>query len=128
MFKHATICRFTGGLHTLPLFVPTRPTQVHSIGLVPPQAGGPLVESTRQMPSLVGPLQGIMAAVIGVIVHLAGVFARQTWLPGGWHMLPDLAAVALTLLATWLLIQRQMGVASVLGVCTALGLMRLFFT
>ena len=43
-------------------------------------------------------------------------------------MLPDLAAVALTVLATWLLIQRQMGVASVLGVCTALGLMRLFFT
>jgi chromate transporter len=91
-------------------------------------AGGPLVESTRQMPSLTGPLQGIMAAVIGVIVHLAGVFARQTWLPGGWHMLPDLAAVALTVLATWLLIKRQMGVASVLGVCTALGLMRLFFT
>ena len=91
-------------------------------------AGGPLVESTRQIPSLAGPLQGIMAAVIGVIVHLAGVFARQTWLPGGWHMLPDLAAVALTVLATWLLIQRQMGVASVLGVCTALGLMRLFFT
>jgi len=26
------------------------------------------------------------------------------------------------------LIKRQMGVASVLGVCTALGLMRLFFT
>jgi chromate transporter len=91
-------------------------------------AGGPLVESTRQMPSLAGPLQGIMAAVIGVILHLAGEFARQTWLPGGWHMLPDLAAVALTVLATWLLIKRQMGVASVLGVCTALGLMRLFFT
>ncbi|MCE2782991.1 chromate efflux transporter [Limnohabitans sp.] len=90
-------------------------------------AGGPLVESTRQMPSLAGPLQGIMAAVIGVIVHLAGVFARQTWLPGGWHMLPDLGAVALTVLATWLLIKRQMGVASVLGVCTALGLVRLFF-
>jgi chromate transporter len=91
-------------------------------------AGGPLVESTRQMPSLAVPLQGIMAAVIGVIVHLAGVFVRQTWLPGGWHMLPDLAAVALTVLATWLLIKRQMGVPSVLGVCTALGLMRLFFT
>jgi chromate transporter len=91
-------------------------------------AGGPLVESTRHMPSLAGPLQGIMAAVIGVIVHLAGVFARQTWLPGGWHMLPDLAAVALTVLATWLLIKRQMGVVTVLGVCTALGLMRPFFT
>jgi recombination associated protein RdgC len=44
MFKHATIYRFTGGLHTLPLFVPTRPTQVHSMGLVPPQVGGPLVD------------------------------------------------------------------------------------
>jgi chromate transporter len=85
-------------------------------------AGGPLVESTRHMPSLAGPLQGITAAVIGVIVHLAGVFARQTWLPGGWHMLPDLAAVALTLLATWLLIQRQLSVFKLLGLCTALGL------
>ena len=85
-------------------------------------AGGPLVESTRHMPSLAGPLQGITAAVIGVIVHLAGVFARQTWLPGGWHMLPDLGAVALTLLATWLLIRRQLSVFKLLGLCTALGL------
>jgi chromate transporter len=85
-------------------------------------AGGPLVESTRHMPSLAGPLQGITAAVIGVIVHLAGVFARQTWLPGGWHMLPDLAALALTLLATWLLIRRQLSVFKLLGLCTALGL------
>jgi chromate transporter len=85
-------------------------------------AGGPLVESTRHMPSLSGPLQGITAAVIGVIVHLAGVFARQTWLPGGWHMLPDLGALALTLLATWLLIRRQLSVFKLLGLCTALGL------
>ncbi len=85
-------------------------------------AGGPMVESTRHMPSLVGPLQGITAAVIGVIVHLAGVFARQTWLPGGWHMLPDLGAIALTLLATWLLIRQQLSVFKLLGLCTALGL------
>jgi chromate transporter len=85
-------------------------------------AGGPLVESTRHMPSLAGPLQGIMAAVIGVIVHLAGVFARQTWLPGGWHMLPDLGAIALTVLATWLLIRQQLSVFKLLGLCTALGL------
>ena len=85
-------------------------------------AGGPLVESTRQMPSLAGPLQGIMAAVIGVIVHLAGVFARQTWLPGGWHMLPDLAAVALTVLATWLLIKQALGTVQLLSLCTAIGL------
>lgn len=85
-------------------------------------AGGPLVESTRHMPSLTGPLQGIMAAVIGMIVYLAGVFARQTWLPGGWHMLPDLGAVALTFLATWLLIRKQLSVFKLLGLCTALGL------
>lgn len=85
-------------------------------------AGGPLVESTRQMPSLAGPLQGIMAAVVGVIVHLAGVFARQTWLPGGWHMLPDLAAVALTVLATWLLIKQALSIFQMLALCTAMGL------
>ena len=85
-------------------------------------AGGPLVESTRHMPSLTGPLQGIMAAVIGMIVYLAGVFARQTWLPGGWHMLPDLGAMALTVLATWLLIRKQLSVFKLLGLCTALGL------
>ena len=85
-------------------------------------AGGPLVESTRQMPSLAGPLQGIMAAVIGVIVHLAGVFARQTWLPGGWHMLPDLAAVVLTVLATGLLIKQALSIFQLLALCTAIGL------
>lgn len=85
-------------------------------------AGGPLVESTRQMPALNGPLQAIHAAVIGVILHLAGVFARQTWLPGGWHMLPDVGAVLLTVLACWLLIKKQMGVFSVLALCTGIGL------
>jgi chromate transporter len=87
-------------------------------------AGGPLVESTRHMPSLAGPLQGITAAVIGVIVHLAGVFARQTWLPGGWHMLPDLAALALTLVATWALVKKGQSVVRVLGACALLGLLR----
>ena len=87
-------------------------------------AGGPLVESTRQMPSLSGPLQGITAAVIGVILHLAGVFARQTWLPGGWHMLPDLSAIALTLLAIWALVWKNYGVVRVLCGCMLLGLLR----
>jgi chromate transporter len=87
-------------------------------------AGGPLVESTRHMPSLTGPLQGITAAVIGVIVHLAGVFARQTWLPGGWHMLPDLSALLLTLLATWALVKKGYAVVRVLAACVVLGLLR----
>lgn len=87
-------------------------------------AGGPLVESTRHMPSLTGPLQGIAAAVIGVILHLAGVFARQTWLPGGWHMLPDLSAIALTLLAIWALVWKGFSVVRVLCGCVLLGLLR----
>jgi chromate transporter len=87
-------------------------------------AGGTLVESTRHMPSLTGPLQGITAAVIGVIVHLAGVFARQTWLPGGWHMLPDLSALLLTLLATWALVKKGYAVVRVLAACVVLGLLR----
>ena len=86
--------------------------------------GGPLVESTRHMPSLSGPLQAITAAVIGVIVYLAGVFARQTWLPGGWHSLPDLSAVVLTLLATWALVNKGYPVMRVLAGCVVLGLIR----
>jgi chromate transporter len=74
------------------------------------------------MPSLAGPLQAITAAVIGVIAHLAAVFARQTWFPEGWQMPPDLAAVLLTVLATWLLIQKSMSVPKVLGLCTLVGL------
>jgi chromate transporter len=85
-------------------------------------AGGPLVESTRHMPSLAGPLQGIMAAVVGVILHLAGVFAHQSCFPNGWHQMPDLAAMALTVLAAWLLIKKQLSVFKLLGLCTALGL------
>ena len=86
--------------------------------------GGPLVEKTRHMPSLSGPLQAITAAVIGVIVYLAGVFARQTWLPGGWHSLPDLSAVVLTLLATWALVNKGYAVVRVLAGCVVLGLIR----
>ena len=87
-------------------------------------AGAPLVESTRHMPSLAGPLQGITAAVIGVILHLAGVFARQTWLPGGWHMLPDLSAILLTVLAIWALVWKGYSVVRVLAACVVLGLLR----
>jgi chromate transporter len=86
-------------------------------------AGGPFVESTRQMPALQGPLQAITAAVIGVMVQLAGVFARQTWLPDGWHMLPDFWAFALTGVAAWLLIKKQRSVYEVLGWCVVVGLL-----
>ena len=86
-------------------------------------AGGPLVESTRHMPSLAGPLQAITAAVIGVVLHLAGVFAWHTVWPGGQWAQPELSALALTALAAWLLIGRQWSVMRVLGVCALLGVL-----
>lgn len=85
-------------------------------------AGGPLVESTRHLPALTGPLQGIMAAVIGVILHLAGVFAQQTWLPAGWQAMPDVGAVLLTVAAVYGLVFKQLSVFTLLGLCTAVGL------
>ena len=85
-------------------------------------AGGPLVEATRHMPSLAGPLQAITAAVIGVVLHLAGVFAYATWWPHGWQLLPDFSAIALTAVAAWLLIARQRNVMQVLGLCAVVGL------
>ena len=87
-------------------------------------AGGPLVESTRHMPSLTGPLQAITAAVIGVILHLAGVFAHHTWWPGGWQTWPDLSAMALTVVAIWALVWKGVGVVRVLSLCVVLGLLR----
>jgi chromate transporter len=55
---------------------------------------------------------------------MAGVFARQTWLPGGWHMLPDLSALLLTVLATWALVKKDVPALRVMGACVALGLLR----
>jgi chromate transporter len=86
-------------------------------------AGAPLVESSRHVPTLAGPLQAIGAAVIGVMLQLAGFFAWHTLWPSGQWGRPDVAALALTLLAAWLLIRRQWPVTWVLGVCVAAGLL-----
>jgi chromate transporter len=85
-------------------------------------AGGPLVETTRHMPSLAGPLQGITAAVIGVVLHLAGTFAWHTVWPTGQWTQTDWPALALTALAAWLLIARQWPVMRVLAVCVLVGM------
>ena len=85
-------------------------------------AGGPFVESTRHMPALQGPLQAISAAVIGVMLQLAAVFAWHTIWPASQWTQPDLAALALTAVAAWLLIARQWPVMRVLGVCVLAGL------
>ena len=85
-------------------------------------AGGPLVESSRHVPSLAGPLQGIGAAVIGVMLQLAGVFAWHTLWPSGQWGQTDWPALLLTVLAAWLLIGRQWTVVRVLVVCVVVGM------
>ena len=85
-------------------------------------AGGPLVESTRHVPALHGPLQAIGAVVIGVMLQLAGSFAMHTFWPGQQWLHPDGAALVLTGLAAWLLIARQWPVPRVLGMCVVAGL------
>ena len=85
-------------------------------------AGGPLVESSRHVPSLTGPLQGISAAVIGVMLQLAGVFAWHTVFPSTPGVRPDLAALTLTAGGAWLLIKQQWSAMRVMGVCVLAGL------
>ena len=85
-------------------------------------AGGPLVESTRHVPALQGPLQAIGAVVIGVMLHLAASFARHTLWPNTSWLQPDLGALGLMLLAAWLLIARQWPVPRLLALCVAAGL------
>jgi chromate transporter len=85
-------------------------------------AGGPLVEASRHMPTLNGPLQAIGAAVIGVVLQLAGTFAWHTIWPSGQWRTPDLPALALTVAAVWLLTTCKQSVMRVLGICTVTGL------
>jgi chromate transporter len=58
--------------------------------------GAPYVESLRSNRSLTSALSGITAAVVGVILNLAVIFAVAVLLPGGWGHAPDWFALALT--------------------------------
>ncbi len=58
--------------------------------------GAPYVESLRGNRSITSALSGITAAVVGVILNLAVVFAAAVLFPGGIRSAPDLFALALT--------------------------------
>jgi chromate transporter len=97
--------------------------------------GAPYVERLRHNHSLTAALTGITAAVVGVIASLAMYFALHTLFDetdtvdrGPLHFdIPapgplDLAAVGVTVVASWLLFARGWGVLRTLGVCAFLGL------
>ena len=98
--------------------------------------GAPYVERLRGNRSLSAALNGITAAVVGVIANLAVFFAlhtvfadtsRRSWGPVDVEV-PDLSsvrwtAVAIAVVATVLLFRLRWSVLRTLGVCAALGLL-----
>jgi chromate transporter len=89
--------------------------------------GGPLVEATRHDVSLAGPLTGITAAVVGVILSLAVFFAWHVLWPvatpdapfAGPFEWPSLLIVVAALIALW---RFKIGVIPVIAACAASGL------
>jgi len=86
--------------------------------------GAPWVEATRKTISLAAPLTAISAAVVGVIIDLALIFAQHTFFPDGqlwsWRSL-DLVAIFISVLAALMLLQFKLGMLTTLLVSTALG-------
>lgn len=97
--------------------------------------GAPWMERLRGNRSLGAALGGVTAAVVGVIAHLGLYFATHTLFsdverrssgPFGLEV-PDPSsvrwvAVALTVVAAWLLLRREWSPLRVLGLCAGLGL------
>jgi chromate transporter len=89
--------------------------------------GGPLVEATRHDVSLAGPLTGITAAVVGVILSLAVFFAWHVFWPvatpdalfAGPFEWPALVVAVAALIALW---RFNIGVIPVIAGCAASGL------
>ncbi len=97
--------------------------------------GAPYVERINAQPRLRGALAAITAAVVGVILNLAlwfalhVAFARVDEVSAGPLRLawPDLASLdwrvpAIALMAAWLVFARHRGIATVLAVTAAVGL------
>ncbi len=86
--------------------------------------GAPWIEATRRNLSLAAPLTAISAAVVGVIIDLALIFAQHTLFPDGqlwsWRSL-DLVAIFISVIAMLMLLQFKLGMLTTLSVSIALG-------
>jgi len=89
--------------------------------------GGPIIETTHGQLKFTAPLKGITAAVVGVIVNLAGFFAWHVFWPGGYRPEAALAgldplALAIAAAATLALFRYKVGVIPVILACGTAGL------
>ncbi|TFV90296.1 chromate efflux transporter [Oxalobacteraceae bacterium OM1] len=85
-------------------------------------AGGPLVESTRDDIRLTAPLTAISAAVVGVIVSLAGFFAQHVYGLDRPAMQWDWIAIAISAIAAVALVRYKAGTIKLVASCALLGL------
>lgn len=83
-------------------------------------AGGPYVEATRNRTAFAGPLTAINAAVVGVVLSLALVFAQNVFLPANQPL--DAVAVLLALVAGIALFRFRRSVIEVIAWGALLGL------
>lgn len=82
-------------------------------------AGGPLVESSRNNLHLNAPLNAISAAVVGVIVSLAWVFASHVFFKDAATL--DIQAIALTALASIAVFKFKLSTVKLLAACACAG-------
>jgi chromate transporter len=85
-------------------------------------AGGPLVEATHGRLGLTAALTAITAAVVGVIVKLALLFAGHVFWPQGFDGRFDMAAALIALAAAVALFRFKLGVVPLIAGCAAVGL------
>jgi chromate transporter len=83
-------------------------------------AGGPYVEATRHRTAFSGPLTAINAAVVGVVLSLALVFAQNVFVPTGQSV--DLVGVSIAVIAAVALFRFQRTVIEVIVWGASLGL------
>ena len=85
--------------------------------------GGPLIESTHGNLKFTAPLKAVTAAVVGVILNLAGFFGFHTLWPEGLQGRLDAVALSLMGAATLALFRYKVGVIYVIGMSGLIGVL-----
>lgn len=85
--------------------------------------GAPYIEQTRHRPAFTAPLTAITAAVVGVMLNLAVMFAGHVIWTHGWEAPPDFNMVLMTGLALLALSAGRVPVVPVMVTCALTGIL-----